>query len=239
MGDVKTRPSLLRLTTDAVSALLSHAERLAVLGDLTEAHVSDGEALRHVTGLVLRRQLNQSCRPAGLCGIFLLAVPLGILLGARAQHWAAGAGVYLWALMDVGSLEPLARTVWKTGHASVAEVAVWVLLNAATLAMWSSAAGWALGAFARRRSWVPVVAFYSVVLLVSMVRRDIGILPGHPAFATFGVVAAVTAAHAALLVIAPALCGLALSLARRPVSVAARVAFALGIVLLTYRAIGI
>ena len=239
MGDVKIRPSLLWRSADAVSALLSPAERLAVLGDLAEAHVSDGEALRHVAGLVLRRQLNQACGIAGLCGTFLLALPIGFVLGARAQHWAAGAGVYLWTFLGAGSFDPLARTMWNTGDANATKVAVWVLLNAATLAVWSTGAGWALGAFARRAIWIPVLAFYVTVLLVSVIRNDIGVLPRHPAFAAFGVVATATAVHSALLVIAPALYGLGLGLARRPVSVAARVAFAMAIVLLTYRAVDV
>lgn len=239
MGDVKTRPTLLWRTADAVSALLSPAERLAVLGDLAEAHVRDGEALRHVAGLVLRRQLNQACSIAGLCGTFLLALPIGIVLSARAQHWAVGAGVYLWSFLRVGSVEPLARTIWNAGDANAATVAVWVLLNAATLAVWSTGAGWALGAFARRGNWIPVLVFYVTVLLVSVIRNDIGVLPRHPAFAAFGVVATATAVHSALLVIAPALYGLGLGLARRPVSVAARVAFAMAIMLLTYRAVDV
>jgi hypothetical protein len=53
------------------------------------------------------------------------------------------------------------------------------------------------------------------------------------------VVATATAVHSALLVIAPALCGLGLGLARRPVSVTARVAFAMAIMLLTYRAVDV
>ena len=239
MGDVKTRRSLLRRTADALSALLSPAERLAVLGDLTEAHVRDGEALRHVSGLVLRRQLTQACRPAGIAGVLLLALPIGFVLGARAQHWAAGAGVYLWTFLRVGSFEPLARTIWATGDTDATSVAVWVLLNAATLAVWSTGAGWALGAFARRGIWIPVLAFYVTVLLVSVLRNDIAVLPRHPAFAAFGAVAIATAVHSALLVIAPALYGLGLGLARRPVSVAARVAFAMAIVLLTYRAVDV
>jgi hypothetical protein len=239
MGDVKARPSLLWRVVEAVSALLSPAERLAVLGDLTEAQVRDGQALRHMAGLVLRRQVNQACSIAGLCATFLLALPIGFVLGARAQHWAAGAGVYLWTFLGVGSFEPLARTVWNTGVANATNVAVWVLLNAATLAVWSTGAGWALGAFARRGIWIPVLAFYVTVLLVSVIRNDIGILPRHPAFAALGVVATATAVHSALLVIAPALYGLWLGRARRPVSAAARVVFAMAIVLLTYRAVGV
>lgn len=208
-----------------------------MLGDLTEAHVRGREALRHVAGLVLRRQLNHACSPTGIAGIFLLALPIGFVLGARAQHWAAGAGLYLWTFLSAGSLEPLARTIWATGNASAATVVAWALLNAATLAVWSTAAGWALGVVARRGIWIPVLAFYATVLAVSMIRNDIGILPRHPAFAAFGVVAATTAVHSALLVIAPALYGLGLALARRGVSVGARAAFAVGIVLLTYRAV--
>src|SRR5689334_25308364 len=107
MGDLNARPSFLRRTADAVSALLSPAGRLPVLGDLTEACGGDAEALGHVVGLVLRRQLNHARSATGLCSTFLLAVPIGILLGARAQHWAAGAGVYLWTFLRVGSFEPL------------------------------------------------------------------------------------------------------------------------------------
>lgn len=239
MGDVNTRPSRLWWAADALSALLSPAERSAVIGDLIEADVRDGQALRHVAGLVLRRQIERAFSAAGLCGTLLLALPIGIVLAARAQHWAAGAGVYLWTFMRVGGFDPLARTVWATGDLNAVTIVEWVLLNAATLAVWSSAAGWALGAFARRGIWIPVVAFYATVLLVSVTRNDIGVLPRHPAFAAFGVVAITTAMHAALLVIAPALYGLRLGLGRRPVSVVARVAFAMGITFLTYRAAGI
>jgi hypothetical protein len=239
MGDVTTPRTLLWRTADAVSALLTPAERLAVLGDLAEARVSDREALRHVVGLVLRRQLNQACSIAGLCGTVLLALPIGIVLSARAQHWAVGAGVYLWSFLRAGSVESLARTMWNAGDANVATVAVWVLLNAATLAGWSTGAGWALGAFARRGNWIPVLVFYVTVLIVSVTRTDIGVLPRHPAFAAFGVVATATTVHSALLVIAPALYGFGLGLARRPVSLATRVAFAMAIMLLTYRAVDV
>ena len=239
MGDVKARRSLLSRTTEAVAELLSPAERLAVLGDLTEADVRDGDALRHVAGLVVRRQFTQACRPAGLFAIFLVALPIGLVLGARVQHWAAGAGVYLWTFVHAGNFEPLARTIWATGNTSAVDVAVWGILNAATLAVWSSGAGWALGVFARRGLWVPVLMFYSVVLLVGTLRNDIGILPRHPAFAAFGVVAATTAIHSALLVIAPALWGLGCGRARRPLPAVARVVLAAGTLLLTYRAVGI
>src|SRR5689334_2749850 len=97
MGDVATPSSLWPRLTDAVAALLSPAERRAVLGDLAELQVTAGDALRHVTGLVIRRQLQLVCSVPGFIATFLIALPLGALLAARASHWAAGAGVYLWA----------------------------------------------------------------------------------------------------------------------------------------------
>ena len=165
MGDVVTRPSLLWRLTGAVSALLSPAERLAVLGDLAEVHVRDGDALRHVAGLVIRRQCQYACSMPGFLGIVLLALPLGIVLSERSTHWAAGTGVYLWTYVHAGNFEPLARTVWATGDTTGIDVLVWVLLNAATLAVWSCATGWVLGVFARRRIWMSVAAFYGIVLL--------------------------------------------------------------------------
>ena len=226
-------------TTEAVASLLSPAERLAVLGDLAESHARAGEALRHVAGLVLRRQFHQTCSMAGLLGVFVLAVPAAIALSERGTHWAAGAGVYLWTYLHAGSLESLRRTVWAAGSATSADIVTWVLLNAVTLAVWSCAAGWALGIFARRGIWMSVVAFYGIVLLNSSIRHGIGILPGHPAFAAFGVVAAATAVHGALLMVAPALCGLRWSLARRRVSMPVMGLLAVGAALLTYRAVGL
>lgn len=188
-------------------------------------------------GLVLRRHLAHALSVPGLCATFLVALPIGLVLGGRAQHWAAGAGAYLWTFLHFVSFAPLRHTVWATGSDRAADITVWVLLNAATLVAWSWAAGWALGVFARRETWIPMLAFYGAVVLVALTRHDIGTVSGHPAFAAFGMVAAVTAAHSALLVIAPALYGLRLSLSRRPLSVTARVGCALGITLLTYRAV--
>ncbi|HEV8395948.1 MAG TPA: hypothetical protein VGQ37_16825 [Vicinamibacterales bacterium] len=239
MADAKPSVSLLWRTTEAVAGVLSPAERLAVLGDLAESHARAGDALRHVAGLVLRRQFHHTCSMAGLIGIFVLALPAGIALSERGTHWAAGAGVYLWSYLDAGSVESLRRTIWATGSATGADIVAWVLLNAVTLAVWSCAAGWALGLFARRGIWMSVIAFYGIVLLNSSIRHGIGILPGHPAFAAFGVVAAATAVHGALLVIAPALYGLRWSLTRRPVSPPAMALLAVVAALLTYRAVGL
>ena len=72
-----------------------------------------------------------------------------------------------------------------------------------------------------------------------MVPDGIGRLTGHPAFAAFGFVAAATAVHSALLVIAPAFWGLRWNLAHRPALTPAVALLAAGAALLTYRALGV
>ena len=238
MGNVVMSPSLLWRLTDTLSALLPPGERLAVLGDLAEVDVHDGEALRHVFGLVVRRQLHHACSIPGFVGTLLLAMPLGVVLGERSTHWAAGTGVYLWTYVHAGSLEPLERTIWGTGDATGAYVFAWVLLNVVTLTIWSCAAGWALGIFARRGIWIPIITFYGMVLLNSSLREGLGRLPDHPAFAAFGFVATATAVHGAILVIAPALYGVGRSMRNRRVRSPAVVLLAVGAALVTYRAIG-
>jgi hypothetical protein len=218
--------------------LLSPAERLAVLGDLTEVRVRDSEALRHVAGLVVRRQLQHACSIPGLIGM-VLALPSGIVLGERSSHWATGTGVYLWTYLHAGGFEPLARTIWGTGDATATAVIVWVLLNAGTLLLWSCTAGWALGVLARRGIWIPVIAFYAIVLVNSPVRRGIDVIPGHPAFIPLGFVATAAALYGALLVIAPALWGVGRSMADRRRASPAALLLAAGAVLVTCRAIGL
>jgi hypothetical protein len=192
-----------------------------------------------VAGLVLRRQLHLLCSIRGFIATFLVALPLGALIAERETHWAAGAGVYVWAYTHAGHVESLRRTVWQTGDTGLVHLLSWALLNAATLVTWSCAAGWALGVFARRGVWFSVAAFYGVVVLVSSIRGGIGSLPGHPAFAAFGFVAIATAVHGAVLVIAPALWALRRSLDCRPVRKPAAALFAFTTALLTYRAMSL
>lgn len=234
-----SNPSPLWRLTDALSALLPTGERLAVLGDLAEVHVSDGEALRHVAGLVVRRQVQHACSAPGVVGILLLALPLGFVLGERSRHWAAGAGVYLWSYVHVRSFESLDRTIWAIGDTPGASVVAWVLLNVVTLVIWSCVSGWALGIVARRGMWLPVVAFYGTVLSSGAVRDGIDRIPNHPAFAAFGLVATATAVHGAIFVIAPALCGVAWSLRCRRVTSPFVVLLAVGAVLTTFRVFAI
>ncbi|MNC94439.1 hypothetical protein D3C83_112920 [compost metagenome] len=77
------------------------------------------------------------------------------------------------------------------------------------------------------------MTFYGMVLLNSSIRGGIGSLPGHPAFVAFGFVATATAVHSALLVIAPALCGVGWSMRDRRVKSPAVVLLTAGVALVT------
>jgi hypothetical protein len=145
--------------------------------------------------------------------------------------------LYLWTFLEKGSLQSLSRTVWATGGATGLEIVVWSLLNAVTLAVWSWGVGWGLGSLSRRGGWIPLGTFYATVLLSSLTPNDIGLLPRHPAFGAFGVVAAVTAVHGALLVIASAFSGVASNVAGRGESWSGRLAIAGAVVALTCRTI--
>ena len=113
MGDVKRSPSLWWRTTDAVSALLSPAERLAVSGVLRNCVSRNGDALRHVAGLALRRQLHHACSLR-----VHRRVPAGLTNRDRAQRTRHALGCWRWGVsLDVSTRRQLriaGTTVWAT-----------------------------------------------------------------------------------------------------------------------------
>ena len=116
---------------DGVSQLLPPAEREFVRGDLEEGGAGAWQALRSVTGLVMRRQLELwlSWRPwvaafgVGLPASFLL---MGVSLSVS-RAWLAAAGGEGW-------LAP----AWRAG----------------LLVGWAWSAGFVAGAVSRRTVWV-------------------------------------------------------------------------------------
>jgi hypothetical protein len=76
--------------------MLESVEREAVRGDLAESGETGGQALRHVVGLVIRRQASiwTDWRPwVTLAG---LVVPLGMLLSIISRRTATISAVYIW-----------------------------------------------------------------------------------------------------------------------------------------------
>jgi hypothetical protein len=126
--------------------MLESSEREAVRGDLAESGETGSQALRHMVGLVIRRQVSiwTDWRPwLTLAG---LVVPLGMLLSVISRRMAGTSAVYIW--MYANNLDPSLfelRGFWYQFADTVAELFKMYL----ALACWSWTSGFVLGSASR------------------------------------------------------------------------------------------
>jgi hypothetical protein len=120
--------------------------RSAVRGDLAESGETGGQALRHVVGLIIRRQVSiwTDWRPwLTLAG---LVIPLSLLLSVISSRMASASAVYVW--MYANNLDPSLfelRGFWYQFADTVAEVFKMYL----ALGCWSWTSGFVLGSASR------------------------------------------------------------------------------------------
>ena len=81
---------------DSSAQILESSECEAVRGDLAESGETGGQALRHVLGLVIRRQASVWMDWRPWLTLLGLVVPLGMLLSVISRRMAAMSSVYIW-----------------------------------------------------------------------------------------------------------------------------------------------
>jgi hypothetical protein len=154
--------------------MLESGEREAVRGDLTESGETGSHALRHVLGLVIRRQVSiwTDWRPwLTLVG---LVVPLGLLLSVVSRRMAATSAVYIW--MYANNLDPNLfryRGFWYQLGDTVAEIFKMYL----SLGCWSWTTGFVLGS-----AWRGIVRINGFLLGLMLA---FGVLLGAPLYSAY------------------------------------------------------
>ena len=154
--------------------MLESGEREAVRGDLAESGETGSQALRHVVGLVIRRQLSiwTDWRPwLTLVG---LVVPLGLLLSVISRRVAATSAVYIW--MYANNLDPglfRYRGFWYQFADTVAEIFKMYL----SLGCWSWTTGFVLGSASRG-----IVRINGLLLCLMLA---FGVLLGAPLYSAY------------------------------------------------------
>jgi hypothetical protein len=142
-------PAISRLLwwlVNSSAQMLESGEREAVRGDLAESGETGSQALRHVVGLVIRRQLSIWTDWRSWLTLLGLVVPLGLLLSVISRRMAATSAVYIW--MYANNLDPglfAYRGFWYQFADTVAEIFKMYL----SLGCWSWTSGFVLG-FASR-----------------------------------------------------------------------------------------
>ena len=170
-------PAISRLMwwlVDSSAQMLESGERDAVRGDLAESGETGSHALRHVVGLVIRRQLSMwtDCRP--WLTLLVFVVPLGLLLSIVSRRMAATSAVYIW--MYANNLDPRLfeyRGFWYQFADTVAEIFKMYI----SLGCWSWTCGFVLGFASRGIIWVNGLLF-SLMLAV-------GVLLGAPLYTAY------------------------------------------------------
>ena len=132
---------------DLLCGLLEREERVAVCGDLVEAHASTGRALIEVGGLVVRRQaaLWLGWRP--WLALFTIAIPLGFVLSVASRYFAEAIFAHLWLYVRLGEWSYLAVPGWRR---DVIAMTTTFLVSCAALAAWSWTIGFALARLSRQ-----------------------------------------------------------------------------------------
>ncbi len=154
--------------------MLESGEREAVRGDLAESGETGSQALRHVVGLVIRRQLSiwTDWRPwLTLVG---LVVPLGLLLSVISRRVAATSAVYIW--MYANNLDPglfRYRGFWYQFADTVADIFKMYL----SLGCWSWTTGFVLGSASRG-----IVRINGLLLCLMLA---FGVLLGAPLYSAY------------------------------------------------------
>jgi hypothetical protein len=170
-------PTISRLLwwlVNSSAQMLESGEREAVRGDLAESGETGSRALRHVVGLVIRRQISiwTDWRPwLTLVG---LVVPLGLLLSVISRRMAATSAVYIW--MYANNLDPSLfgyRGFWYQFADTIAEIFKMYL----TLGCWSWASGFVLGSASR--GIIRINGFLLCLMLA------FGVLLGAPLYSAY------------------------------------------------------
>lgn len=154
--------------------MLESGEREAVRGDLAESGETGSQALRHVVGLVIRRQMSiwTDWRPwLTLVG---LVVPLGLLLSIISRRMAATSAVYIW--MYANNLDTSLfgyRGFWYQFADTVAEIFKMYL----SLGCWSWISGFVLGS-----AWHGIVRVNGFLFCLMLA---FGVLLGGPLYSAY------------------------------------------------------
>jgi hypothetical protein len=153
---------------DLATRLLEPAERDVIRGDIEERGESSWWAIRDVTGLVFRRQVDLWDDRQPWVSLICLVVPFGMLLSLLARWFAEGSAIY--SFLYVSN--------WTWGFVAIPgarrdllDHSLEFLLDFAGLFCWSWTTGFVLGALSRRTAWV------NGILLVSIVCGEFLLIP--------------------------------------------------------------
>jgi hypothetical protein len=150
---------------DASSNMLDSNEREAVHGDLAESLETGGQALRHVLGLVIRRQIAfwRGWQP-WVC-LFSLVVPLGTLLSLVCRSMADGSAVYIWLYANNWDWAFVHNAAFlRNLFSSLTDI----FLSYLELACWAWNSGFLLASLSRRTIWFSGAVFCLVLLFVQL-----------------------------------------------------------------------
>jgi hypothetical protein len=150
---------------DASSKMLDSNEREAVRGDLAESLETGGQALRHVLGLVIRRQLALWTGWQPWVSLLGLVVPLGTLLSLVSRSMADGSAVYVWLYANNWDSSFVHNAAFLNNLSSSLTAMFLSYLELACLA-WNS--GFLLASLSRRTSWFSGAVFCLVLLFVQL-----------------------------------------------------------------------
>jgi len=153
--------------------MLESGEREAVRGDLAESGETGGQALRHVVGLVIRRQVSIWTDWRPWLTLMGLVVPLGLLLSVVSRRTASLSAVYIW--MYANNLDPSLfelRGFWYQFADTFAEIFKMYL----ALGCWSWTSGFVLGS-ALRGIWLNKLLFCLMLAF--------GVLLGAPLYVAY------------------------------------------------------
>jgi hypothetical protein len=154
--------------------MLEFGEREAVRGDLAESGETASQALRHVVGLVIRRQVSiwMDWRPwLTLTG---LVVPLGLLLSVISRRTAAISAVYIW--MYANNLDSSLigyRGFWYQFADTLAEICNMYL----TLACCSWTSGFVIGS-----AWRGIIRVHGLLFCLILA---FGVVLGAPIYSAY------------------------------------------------------
>jgi hypothetical protein len=175
---------------ESLSRLLDDAEREIVRGDLAECGASARQALREVSGLVVRRQIALWVGWKPWLALLTVTVPIGVLLShaSRSSGEAAAEGILLYGRL--WDFSYLANPGWRADLISfaVGTAAAWLALIG-----WSWTSGFVLARLSRPTAWLTVTMLCVVVVMgtwgtntIAHLHRDHGFsLQHHTTFVVF------------------------------------------------------
>ena len=148
-----------------LAMLLERPERDVVWGDLLECRATGIHALREITGVVIRRQLEAWMRWQPWMALVAVAVPFGVLLAFISRWWAHTSAVFVYLYSGRMNWDYLQH---PAARGDFLEFAATLALDCAALAGWSWTCGIVLGTLARQARWTTATICVALVFAATI-----------------------------------------------------------------------